>query len=198
VLTTNDPLAASLDVMAFNTYNGWYGGDRLEDLAKIEWRVPGDKPLLFSETGAGALAGLHQPNEPGKFSEEYQAEYYRQTLAMLARIPNFDGLSPWILKDFRSPRRQHPIYQQGWNRKGLESETGQRKKAFDVLAAYYERLEERREKRRIKVKSHAFSGRGSKFGLDLVLPVQIIKRTPIAFGRGIERREISERIGGVT
>ncbi len=137
VLAMSDPLAASLDVMAINAYNGWYGGDRLENLAQIEWRVPQDKPLLFSEVGAGALAGLHQPDNPGKFSEEYQAEYYRQTLAMLARIPNFAGLSPWILKDFRSPRRQRPGLQDGWNRKGLVSETGQRKLAFGVLAEWY-------------------------------------------------------------
>jgi beta-glucuronidase len=52
-------------------------------------------------------------------------------------------MSPWILKDFRSPNRQHPIYQQGWNRKGLESETGQRKQAFDILANYYRSLEQR-------------------------------------------------------
>jgi beta-glucuronidase len=137
VLTMNDPLAASLDVMAINTYNGWYGGDRLEDLAKIEWRVPQDKPLLFSETGAAALAGLPQADHPAKFSEEYQAEYYRRTLAWLSRIPNFDGLSPWILKDFRSPRRQRPGLQDGWNRKGLVSETGQKKLAFGVLADWY-------------------------------------------------------------
>ena len=136
-ITMNDPLAASLDVMALNTYNGWYGGDRLQDLAKLEWRVPQGKPLLFSEIGAGALAGLHQPENPGKFSEEYQAEYYRATLAMLSRIPNFTGLSPWILKYFRSPKRQRPGIQDGWNRKGLVSETGQRKLAFDVLAEWY-------------------------------------------------------------
>ena len=40
-------------------------------------------------------------------------------------------------KDFRSPRRQNPDFQQGWNRKGLISETGARKQAFDVLARYY-------------------------------------------------------------
>ncbi|MXO57988.1 beta-glucuronidase [Altererythrobacter salegens] len=141
VQTMDDPLAASLDVMAVNAYNGWYTGDRLADLSKIEWRVPQDKPLLFSEVGAGAKAGLHQPDNPGKFSEEFQAEYYRQTLAMLARIPNFEGISPWILKDFRSPRRQRPGIQDGWNRKGLVSETGQRKEAFDVLAEWYAKKE---------------------------------------------------------
>ena len=132
-----DPLAGALDVMAVNAYNGWYGGDRLENLAAIEWRVPADKPLLFSEVGAGAKAGLHRPALAGKFTEEYQAEYYRQTLAMLSRIPNFSGLSPWILKDFRSPRRQLPEVQDGWNRKGLVSETGERKQAFGVLAEWY-------------------------------------------------------------
>jgi beta-glucuronidase len=74
-----------------------------------------------------------------KFSEDYQAEYYRQTLAMASKIPNLAGMSPWILKDFRSPRRQHPVYQQGWNRKGLISETGVRKQAFGVLADWYAR-----------------------------------------------------------
>jgi beta-glucuronidase len=58
---------------------------------------------------------------------------------MADRIPFLRGMSPWILKDFRSPRRQHPVLQQGWNRKGLISETGRRKLAFQVLADYYAR-----------------------------------------------------------
>jgi beta-glucuronidase len=57
---------------------------------------------------------------------------------MAHKVPTLRGLSPWILKDFRSPRRQHPDFQQGWNRKGLISETGARKQAFGVLAGYYE------------------------------------------------------------
>jgi beta-glucuronidase len=137
VKTMTDPLAATLDVMSINAYEGWYGGDSLDELASFEWRLPADKPLLFSEVGAGARAGLRQPDLPGKFSEEYQAEYYRQTLAMLGRIPTLGGISPWILKDFRSPRRQRPGIQDGWNRKGLVSETGEPKLAFEVLAEWY-------------------------------------------------------------
>jgi len=140
VQTIDDPLTADLDVMAVNTYNGWYTGDRLADLASISWRSAVRKPLIFSEFGAEALAGFHDLSaSPRKFSEEFQAEYYRQTLAMADRIPFLRGMSPWILKDFRSPRRQNPLYQQGWNRKGLISETGRRKLAFEVLAAYYAR-----------------------------------------------------------
>ena len=137
VMTMNDPLAASLDVMGINTYNGWYTADRLDLVPSIQWRVPADKPLLFSEFGADAKAGFHDLRaRPQKFSEEFQRDYYKATLAMAARIPTLRGVSPWILKDFRSPRRQNP-YQQGWNRKGLVSETGQRKLAFDVLADFY-------------------------------------------------------------
>jgi beta-glucuronidase len=140
VQTIDDPLTADLDVMAVNTYNGWYSGDRLADLPNISWRSALRKPLIFSEFGAEALAGFHDLSpSPRKFSEDYQAEYYRQTLAMADRIPFLRGLSPWIFKDFRSPRRQNPLYQQGWNRKGLISETGQRKLAFTVLADYYRR-----------------------------------------------------------
>jgi beta-glucuronidase len=145
VQTIDDPIAPDLDVLAANTYNGWYSGDPLSTLPSIEWREPLDKPLIFSELGAGALAGYHDdPAHPHKFSEEFQAEFYRQTLAEASKVRFLRGLSPWILKDFRSPNRQHPIYQQGWNRKGLESETGQRKAAFDVLANYYRALEQHR------------------------------------------------------
>jgi beta-glucuronidase len=98
--------------------------------------VPLERPLVLSEFGADALAGYRNDGNK-KFTEEYQAEYYRKTLAMADRIPTLRGMSPWILKDFRSPRREHPVFQNGWNRKGLLSETGARKQAFGVLAEYY-------------------------------------------------------------
>jgi beta-glucuronidase len=142
VMRIDDPLVGDLDVMAINTYNGWYSDDPLAALPSFEWQSPVTKPLIFSEFGADALYGYHDiAAAPHKFSEEYQAEYYRRTLEMAARVPFLQGLSPWILKDFRSPRRQHPVYQQGWNRKGLISETGQRKLAFGVLAEDYAKRE---------------------------------------------------------
>ena len=140
-MVIDDPLVGDLDVMAINTYNGWYTPDRLETLPMIGWRSEHGKPLILSEFGADAKAGFLDPGVRRKFSEEFQAEYYRQTLAMAEKIPFLAGMSPWILKDFRSPRRQHPVYQQGWNRKGLISETGVRKQAFDVLADWYEARE---------------------------------------------------------
>ncbi len=134
---TDDPLVKDLDIMAVNTYNGWYGDDKLEDVGKAIWHTPNDKPLIVSEFGADAQFGVHAKDVPYKFSEEFQAEYYRQTLKMIDNMENVSGISPWILKDFRSPRREHPIYQNGWNRKGLIDELGRRKLAFEVLANYY-------------------------------------------------------------
>ncbi|WP_347303398.1 glycoside hydrolase family 2 TIM barrel-domain containing protein [Croceibacterium sp. TMG7-5b_MA50] len=136
VTAINDPLADKLDVLAINTYAGWYGDDPLDAIPTLKWRLPADRPVILSEFGADALAGFHDP-ALRKFSEEFQAAYYRNTLAMADNIPTLRGMSPWVLKDFRSPRREHPVFQNGWNRKGLLSETGVRKQAFDVLTAYY-------------------------------------------------------------
>jgi len=133
----NDPLVTKVDVVAINTYNGWYTDDKLADVPNITWRVPTDKPLVFSELGADAKAGFHDPQTMRKESEEYQAAYLRATLQMADKVPTLTGMSPWVLKDFRSPRRQHPVFEQGWNRKGLVSETGEHKQAFAVLADYY-------------------------------------------------------------
>lgn len=138
-MVIDDPLIAHVDVLAINTYNGWYTNDKLADVPSIHWRVPADKPLIFSELGADAKAGFHDPQTMRKESEEYQAEYFRQTLKMADKIPTLVGMSPWVLKDFRSPRRAHPVFEQGWNRKGLISETGEHKQAFAVLADYYAR-----------------------------------------------------------
>ena len=135
-----DPLLKELDVIAVNTYAGWYGDDTLADVARLRWDVPADKPLLFSEFGADAQAGFQDARLRRKFSEDFQVDYYRATLAMAAKVPTLRGLSPWVLKDFRSPRREHPVFQNGWNRKGLISETGQRKAAFEFLADYYKTL----------------------------------------------------------
>ena len=136
-ITVDDPLIPQLDVMGVNTYDGWYGTDKLADVRKAVWHSSWNKPMVFSEFGAEALAGVYDPATKKRFSEDYQADFYRATLEMADKIPFLKGMTPWILKDFRSPRRQNPVYQNGWNRKGLMSETGQRKMAFKVLADYY-------------------------------------------------------------
>lgn len=99
--------------------------------------APG-KPLIFSEFGAEALYGKHGPDDVAhEWSEEYQEAVYKSGVAMFRNIPNLRGVAPWVLFDFRSPNRYHPQYQNGWNRKGLLSDQGQRKKAWKVMKDYY-------------------------------------------------------------
>ena len=131
----DDPIGEFLDVMGCNEYLGWYYKD-IDDVADVEWTTAYSKPLIMSELGAGAVAGS-LGDEETLFTERHQARVYREQIAMMQRIPFLSGLSPWILKDFRSPRRVLPGIQDYYNRKGLLSERGQRKMAFDVLRRWY-------------------------------------------------------------
>ncbi len=132
----DDPFAEFTDLLSFNEYIGWYDGD-LDKLNRVKWTVRGAKPVVISEFGADAKHGLHG-DANARFTEEYQAELYRRTLRMLRRVPGWRGLTPWILCDFRSPRRPRPNIQDGWNRKGLISQSGHKKKAFAVLKSFYD------------------------------------------------------------
>ncbi|MBP6759058.1 MAG: beta-glucuronidase [Flavobacterium sp.] len=133
----DDVIAENLDIVAFNEYLGWYGGN-LEDAEKIQWTSKYNKPVVVSEFGGDAKQGLHgEKNE--RWTEEFQEYLYIQNLKMIEKIPNISGLSPWILVDFRSPRRLLPGIQDGYNRKGLISNDGNKKKAFFVLKDFYEK-----------------------------------------------------------
>jgi beta-glucuronidase len=131
----DDPLGVALDVLGLNEYVGWYDGLPAK-CDTLTWRSAYGKPIIVSEFGADAKAGLHG-DALTRFSEEYQAEVYRRQIAMLKKIPTLRGLSPWILVDFRSPRRPLPGVQDGWNRKGLVGDDGTKKQAFGVLRDAY-------------------------------------------------------------
>ena len=137
VVLIDDPLVDAVDLLSVNFYEGWYGGARLSRLADLTFDREATKPMIFSEFGAGATFGFSDPQTRRKFSEEFQADYYAATLEMAGRVPFMRGVSPWILKDFRSPRRLHSTYQDYWNRKGVISPEGERKQAFQILADWY-------------------------------------------------------------
>ncbi len=139
IMVVEDPFAEKVDILSFNQYYGWYGGD-IDNIKNIRWEIDMDKPVIISEFGAGALQGYHADNMT-RWSEEFQELLYEETLPTLAKIPQLSGITPWILADFRSPRRMLIPYQDGWNRKGLISETGNRKKAFFTLQQFYSELE---------------------------------------------------------
>ena len=136
----NDPMNEYVDIVSFNQYLGWYGGN-LESPKTRNFEIPYNKPVFISEFGGGALQGMHG-DKTERFTEEYQEELYKNTLEMLDRIDGFSGTSPWILVDFHSPRRQLTGVQDFFNRKGLISNDGIKKKAFWTLKNFYENKKE--------------------------------------------------------
>jgi beta-glucuronidase len=140
VKVVQDPLADVVDIVAFNEYVGWYVG-LPPACATARWEIPYDKPVFVSEFGGDARQGFHG-DKTQRWTEEFQEELYRQTLPMLNQVDGLAGFSPWILVDFRSPRRVLPGIEDGFNRKGLISSDGVKKKAFFVLQDYYHKRAE--------------------------------------------------------
>ena len=95
------------------------------------------KPVMVTEFGGGARYGRHGSVDE-RFTEENQEYLYQKNIEMLSRMPGLAGWSPWILKDFRSPRRALEGIQDDFNRKGLVSEKGEKKDAFFTLQHWYE------------------------------------------------------------
>jgi len=129
-----DNMHEYVDVVSFNQYIGWYRD--VNDAPKMEWEIPYDKPVIISEFGGGAKYGLHGAKNQ-RWTEEFQENLYRENTAMLDKIDGLAGTTPWILKDFRSPRRVLVGIQDYYNRKGLFSDNGEKKKAFYVLKEWY-------------------------------------------------------------
>jgi beta-glucuronidase len=92
-------------------------------------KIAYDKPLIVREFGGDAKYGLHGDPDT-RWTEEYQTNLYRHQLLMLKGIGQLRGMSPWVLMDFRSPRRPLPAIQDYFNRKGLISDQGEKKEAF--------------------------------------------------------------------
>jgi beta-glucuronidase len=131
---SDDPLMNALDVVGQNEYIGWYDMTP-EDADKMHWTFP-QKPIIMSEFGAEAKQGNHgKVNE--RWTEEQQVYVLQHQFVMLNRIPQLRGMTPWVLTDFRSPTRNIPKLQDGFNRKGLIAEDGEKKQAFFLVQKTY-------------------------------------------------------------
>ena len=134
-----DPLYNYSDLIALNEYIGWYipWQGKASD---TEWNIAfPDKPVFISEFGGEALFGCNEgpTDEAAYWTEEYQANIYKDQIEMFNTIPNLCGLCPWLLFDYRSLGRMNQMYQNGYNRKGLISENGDKKKSWYIMNEYY-------------------------------------------------------------
>lgn len=116
-----------VDVLCFNFYYGWYTlcGDleaASRTLGKVLDELHGkhpDKPLVVTEFGADAIAGVHR-DPPEMWSEEYQAELIKTYWNIILSKKYVVGGHIWNFADFRvgqSPGRTT------LNRKGVFTRT---------------------------------------------------------------------------
>jgi beta-glucuronidase len=137
-----DTLYKFFDVLSINEYLGWYVPWQGKP-ADTRWQVDFQKPIIISEFGGEAKFGSRgaPTDEASSWREEYQEQIYKDQVELFGITPNLAGVCAWILVDYHSPTRLHPIYQQGYNRKGLLSELGEKKKAWFILNQYYKSRE---------------------------------------------------------
>mgnify|MGYP004487486919 CR=1 FL=1 len=134
-----DRLEQYLDVIGVNEYCGWYTPD-FNKLPDLMTNSAPKKPVIITEFGADALQGYHGTTSD-KGTEEYQVHVYEQQIETLRKISYVKGMTPWILYDFRCPRRTG-VLQKYYNRKGLLSaDKTYKKPAFYVLQKFYHALE---------------------------------------------------------
>jgi beta-glucuronidase len=133
-MVDDDPLCDALDVVGQNEYIGWYEGTPA-DADQMHWTLP-QKPIIMSEFGAEAKYGNHGAVDQ-RWTEEQQVFVLQHQIVMLNKIPQLRGTAPWILMDFRSPTRNIPKLQDGYNRKGLIAEDGHKKQSFALFKNAY-------------------------------------------------------------
>ena len=141
-ITLRDSVMKYVDVIGVNEYMGWYT-DWQGQPEKVQWASDFNKPLIISEFGGESVYGNKADTavKASAWSEEYVANIYRNQIKMFGTIPFLQGVCPWVLADFRSPYRMQSTYQKGWNRKGLLSDQGEKKRAWYVMQEYYQSLE---------------------------------------------------------
>lgn len=130
-----DRLEEHLDIIGLNEYCGWYVPD-FTTLPALFRNSDPKKPVIITEFGADACAGL-RGTVTDKGTEDCQAYVYEKQTETIRTIPYIKGMTPWILYDFRCPRRTSSI-QRYYNTKGLLSaDKKHRKLAFSVLQKFY-------------------------------------------------------------
>lgn len=135
-----DRLEEHLDVIGLNEYYGWYDPDYEKLVQILENSKPG-KPVLLSEFGGDGAACVYE-DEDVRGSETEQEAIYRRQLEMFEKTPYIQGTIPWILFDYRTPKRLGK-YQKGYNIKGLiTADRKYEKLAYRVMQDFYGKKKE--------------------------------------------------------
>lgn len=129
-----DIVTRTMDVVCFNRYYGWYNLSGDLDAAcyalnmELDFWEKQGKPVMITEYGADAVAGIHEC-VPEMFSEEYQVEFYKRQNAEFDKRPFFIGEQVWNFADFGTIQG---VMRVDGNKKGLFTRDRRPK-----LAAHY-------------------------------------------------------------
>jgi beta-glucuronidase len=137
------------DLIAVNTYPGWYFGEiedipaRLDEIAvHLDEIGQGNKPLILSEIGAAAVAGWRDWNED-RWSEQYQARLLETVIRhVLMKDDRFAGLSIWQFCDVRSASTIARMMNRarGYNNKGVVDEYRRPKLAYETVKQLFHQV----------------------------------------------------------
>ena len=108
------------DLIAYNHYFGWYGGDvsmNGEWLDRFHGENP-TRPIGVSEYGCEALDWHTDAPEQGDYTEEYQAYYHEELIKQLYTRPYLWSTFVWNMFDFGADARAEGG-ENGINHKGL-------------------------------------------------------------------------------
>ena len=121
MLDTTSPMNKVSDVISYNHYFGWYGGeytDNEEWFDKFHKEYP-DRAIGISEYGCEAILTWHNSNpQQGDYSEEYQAEYHEHMAKIIEERPYLWATHIWNMFDFAADARDEGGCK-GRNNKGL-------------------------------------------------------------------------------
>ena len=131
----DDPYIKIPDVVSYNHYFGWYGGDTSMNgpwLDNFHKEYP-NIPIGMSEYGCEALNWHTSNPKQGDYTEEYQAYYHEELIKQLFTRPYIWATHVWNMFDFGADARGEGG-ENGQNHKGLI--TFDRKYKKDSFYAY--------------------------------------------------------------
>lgn len=131
----HDPYVQIPDVVSYNHYFGWYGGDTSMNgpwLDHFHEEFP-DTPIGVSEYGCEGLNWHSSSPTQGDYTEEYQAHYHEELIKQLYTRPYLWATHVWNMFDFGADGRNEGG-ENGQNHKGLV--TFDRKYKKDAFYAY--------------------------------------------------------------
>jgi len=131
----NSPYLQIPDVVSYNHYFGWYGGDTsmngpwFDNFHKTHPNIP----IGISEYGCEALNWHTSDPKQGDYTEEYQAYYHEELIKCIHERPYLWATHVWNMYDFGADARSEGG-ENGQNHKGLM--TMDRKYKKDAFFAY--------------------------------------------------------------